>query len=534
MVHSIGKRYLAALVAVAAVFCLLSGCLFKGGSVVPETAEEEPVGVSPGQPMAMAYAVDDIFSLNYTSQNSLNPITTRSSLNMMFGSLMYESMFEVDEKFDYVPVLVTDFSSEDGLTWFFTVDTGILMHDGTTLTAYDVVYSIQRAQRTTAYGPRLGIIYGISAMDSEFIMVTLKYPNFRFPALLNIPVLKSGSLNDGVPVGTGPYALNPEEMRLEKFASHRDADKMPLDVIYLKEFPAAEDAIAAYEDSLIDLVVNDPTGTSNLGYGSSNEIRKFNTGSMQFVGFNLDNGFLMFSSHRYALNYAVNRDFIVKDTMSGYGVATALPVNPASSVFSAALDYKCNKYNLELCRTVLESLNVKDHDGDGFLEYVVAGIPLDLELDFIVNNDNGIKLTAARKIADDLESIGVSVNLRELPWGEYTAALAAGDFDMYYGEVKLTADFDLTCMLTEEGALNYGNITDPHYGALIGNYLTAQDEGRQKAMEELCEYIYNTAPILPICFECQEVLTHRGVVSGMTPTQYDVFYKFEEWTINLE
>jgi len=46
-------------------------------------------------------------------------------------------------------------------------------------------------------------------------------------------------------------------------------------------------------------------------------------------------------------------------------------------------------------------------------------------------------------------------------------------------------------------------------------------------------YILETSPIITICFEKQEVVTHRGVVSGLKPTQYNIFNKFTEWTINL-
>lgn len=39
------------------------------------------------------------------------------------------------------------------------------------------------------------------------------------------------------------------------------------------------------------------------------------------------------------------------------------------------------------------------------------------------------------------------VEVNALPWEEYNAALAAGNFDLYYGEVRLTADWNLTSLL---------------------------------------------------------------------------------------
>ena len=49
----------------------------------------------------------------------------------------------------------------------------------------------------------------------------------------------------------------------------------------------------------------------------------------------------------------------------------------------------------------------------------------------------------------------------------------------------------------------------------------------------MLKYVAESAAIVPICFERREVLTHRGVVTGVNATQYDVFHNFTEWTIDL-
>ena len=42
------------------------------------------------------------------------------------------------------------------------------------------------------------------------------------------------------------------------------------------------------------------------------------------------------------------------------------------------------------------------------------------------------------------------------------------------------------------------------------------EEGRQKSADLMFKYITDTAPIVTVCFEKQQVITHRGVISGMT------------------
>lgn len=54
-----------------------------------------------------------------------------------------------------------------------------------------------------------------------------------------------------------------------------------------------------------------------------------------------------------------------------------------------------------------------------------------------------------------------------LPFEEYISALEAGRFDLYLGEVALTADFDLSALLASDGALNYGRWQDEQTDQLL-------------------------------------------------------------------
>ncbi len=529
MVNKLKKQYLSLLLAFI-MLLPLAGCTLPGSG---ETEEGDILeGSSAGEPLPERKAADNVMTLNYNRESSLNPLSTDSELNLEFAPLVFETLFEVDENFVCSPKLVESYSSEDGKCWYFYVDTSVKFHDGTTLTAKDAAYSIQRAMNHKYYRLRLSNILGISAIDEELFVINLITPNTQFPSLLNIPVIKSGAIGDDAPAGTGPYKFGEDLKSLVVFREHPDADELPIDVIYLKDFSTAEETIMAFEDAELDLVVNDPTGISNLGFGNANQTRYFNTTSMHYLGFNMNSSFLKYTAPRYALNFAVDRSYIVSELMEGCAVESTLPANPASYLYNT--EYAENYlYDLEKCLRILENADVKDHDDDGKLEYLVTGIPIEIDLTFIVNNDSIVKVQAARRITETLKNMGITVKLRELSWDDYITALEDGDFDIYYGEVKLTADFDLSSLLLEEGSLNYCNIKDPSYEKFISDYLCASEEDRQKCADLMWHYVLETAPIVTICFEKQEVLTHRGCVSGLKPTQYNIFNKFTEWTINL-
>lgn len=524
--------------------CLLfSGCA-NGSSGDELAAEDLPpeAGTINGSEVVEKQASDNVFSLNFDPEAGTNPVRANSSANMQFWSLLYDSVFTVDGDFQVSSDVVTEVKSDDYIWWVFNINTDILFSDGTPLTAKDVVYSIQRAQQTEYYRERLSCVYGISALDDGCFAITTAYANSQFPALLNIPVIKKDDYFEDWPVGSGPYMLNEDHTALVLNPESRHAAEMPISVIYLKNFMDTTARITAFEDAGIDIVTNDPTGMYNLGYGSSNETRYYDTSNMHFLGFNMKGMFFQFFRTRYAMEFAVDRDYVVDELMNGCGVTAALPVHPKSALYDE--EYAENfGYDLDKSAAFWEAAGVGDLDSDGALEIMVTGIIVELKIKFIVNNDSTVKVAAARKIAEDLNAIGITTTLYELSWDDYIEALETGDYDMYYGEVRLGPDWDLSYLFRIRSdkekkseqfiGKNYAGCEDSEYCELYSAYLAAPEGERYDAFQEVCKYLSESAAIVPICFERREVLTHRGVVSGISPTQYDLFNHFSEWTINL-
>jgi peptide/nickel transport system substrate-binding protein len=511
------------------LFCFVfSSCARNGEeeAPLPEFEELEPSDQKD-------YAADNLFSLSCNKNYSFNPFSTTNASNILCTQLMYDTIFDVDETFAITPQLVTEFSSTDGKAWRFEVDNSIKFWDGTTLTAKDVEYSIQRAMRSPQFKSRLSIIMGVSAMDDSLLIINLYSSSMQFPAYLAIPVIKNGSVEETAPMGTGPYKPNDALTQLRAFSGHKSYNKLPLDTVYLKEITEIESLISAFEGSEIDLVTNDPTGSFNLGYGSANELRYYPTTNMHYLGFNSSSRFFSNANVRKAISYAVDRENIVKSCLKGAGSVASLPISPASAYYNESFS-EIVSYSVKKSEEAFEKAGVRDYDDDNFREIMIAGEQIDSEVDFIVCADSSIKVSAARSIAENMQSLGIKVNLRELPWVDYSSALTNGKFDMFYAETKLTPDFSLRSLLFYGGALNYGKFSDAVLEENISAYLRATDETRQTAADLMFKYITDTAPIIPICFEKQQVITHRGVVSGLGPTQYNIFRGIENWEINLD
>ena len=115
------------------------------------------------------------------------------------------------------------------------------------------------------------------------------------------------------------------------------------------------------------------------------------------------------------------------------------------------------------------------------------------------------------------------------------AAIEEGNYDLYYGEIRLRNDFDLTELLqvrskdNESTNLNYSNSTDISYEQYIKAYLAATDMERAAAYQQLAELVSLNAMLIPIGFEKQQIICHRGVVKGIDANLGNPLYNFVNW-----
>ena len=258
-----------------------------------------------------------------------------------------------------------------------------------------------------------------------------------------------------------------------------------------------------------DLIGTEPiTATGNISYEDAD------TTVLQFLGFNTARAPFQDSAARRALGLGINRETLVSAVLSGHARAAQFPVSPVSPLYPAELE---SLYSYDDFAAAMEAAGLN------------TGRTRTVTL--LVNQENTFKASAAEHIAQALSDFDLQIQVEALPWEEYAAALAAGNFDLYYGEVRLPANWDLSALVGTGGSLNYGGWADPQTEQLLAACAAAED--RAAALSDLCAYLQQQAPILPLCFKSSSVLYQTGAVSGLTPTAAEPFYDLPSCQIHL-
>ncbi|MDR0490956.1 MAG: ABC transporter substrate-binding protein [Oscillospiraceae bacterium] len=524
------------------VILLVAALLFSQGCLTDIVPEEVPL--ESDIPAEIQTTDDETssnapsrgrFTLRFDPQSTLNPITGQNSDNILLSSLMYECLFSLDGALNAEPVLCERWHTGDNVTYTFEIKPNVAMSDGSLLTADDVAYTLNQAMRNARFSRRLGNIKSIATDGELTLTVELKSPNRRFINLLDVPVIKSDSIGNNLPPGTGPYVLaGAEAVRLNRFAQHRDFSRLPVTIIYLRE--CGDDEVAEmFEDGKLSLLWDDPSDTYDIRLNRIRETRPYDTTALQFIGFNTRLTALAEPDVRRAIGCAIDRDYITNEIMQGQAQKAPLALSPSYAFYDERWENTAVDPLGKIMSDLLLRAGLADIDNDSFFEYPDGFWEYrKFSIDFIVNSENTYKVRIVHEIADKLRRTGFDIAVRELPWAGFIEALESGSFDMFYGETELNADFDLSSLLLPNGSLNYGGTGGSSYAPLIESFLSAStDAGEKAAAERLCDEIKQFAPFVPVLYKKYVVYTPIGAISGASPGQSGVFRMFPDWTVDL-
>ena len=114
---------------------------------------------------------------------------------------------------------------------------------------------------------------------------------------------------------------------------------------------------------------------------------------------------------------------------------------------------------------------------------------------------------------------------------------------MYYGEIRLRNDFDLTELFDPDSGMdkkteiwhgiNYSRSKDTSYADYINAYLASSDRTVAGNYSALCNYVAQESLLIPLGFENQQLISHRGICQGLNPNYGNPLYDFQNWTIDL-
>jgi len=352
--------------------------------------------------------------------DSLDPQNTQSNPGEQVNRMMHENLVRFSAKMQLEPALAESWlASKDGLTWTFKLRKGVKFHDGTPFDAKAVKYFFDRVLgdekpfKASLYTP---VVQGAEVIDDSTVRVILKQP---FGAFLFIMAHSAGAIVSPAahqkwgkdlalhPVGTGPFKFV-EWMKGDHVTMERNdgywGGAPNLDRVVVKTVREDQARVLMLESGDADLIVNIPTEEiPRLRKDARFTIEASPTARALFIAINVKKKPFDDVRVRQALNYAVNRDAIVKELFQNNAQVVASHVSPLQNGYAqlAGYPYDPKKSKELLAQAGQPALKVKLWSPKGrFVK--------DYEL--------------AQAVQQDLAAVGVEATLSTMEWGAYLAA----------------------------------------------------------------------------------------------------------------
>lgn len=176
---------------------------------------------------------------------NVDPIWTTAYITRNHGYLVFDTLFALDENLEVQPQMASGHTvSDDGLTYTITLRDGLEFHDGSPVTAEDVVASIRRWGARDGMGQKLmRVTASLEAADDKTVVLTLSEPYGLVLQSLgkissNVPFIMPRRLAETDPnkqveeiIGSGPFRFVADEWQpgnqvvYEKFAGYVPRDE---------------------------------------------------------------------------------------------------------------------------------------------------------------------------------------------------------------------------------------------------------------------------------------------------------------------
>lgn len=357
----------------------------------------------------------------YEPQNLDNTAGAGQGINEAFNGNVYEALFRLTDAGLVEPVLAKDTKvSEDGLTYTFTLQSGVTFHSGAPLTSKDVKFSIERVTAEASKSSRknsLKSIAGIETPDDATVVVKLAARSISLPYNLSYVWVVNDEATDlqAKEDGTGPYALEDwrrgSSLAIARFDKYWGEKPKNGEVVfqYFTEATALNNALLTGSVDIITSVQSpdslaqfkdNPEFTVSEGQSTTKLLLAYNDRVAPFDNVKV----------RKALARAIDDEKLLKAVWGDYGTLIGSFVPPTDPWYTDLT--KVDAYDPESAKALLKEAGYPD----GFT--------------FTIDTPNyDPHPIAAQFIQSELAKVGVKVEINVITANEwYTKIYKAHDF----------------------------------------------------------------------------------------------------------
>lgn len=391
-------------------------------------------------------------------------------LNQIYDTLLY---YSPDGTKDPEPRIAESYEiSDDGLDYTFHLRDDVTFHDGTPVTADDVVFSIELYKASEYQGSQISMLSSVEATDEHTVVCHLDAPYSPFLQGICSPMIASkayyeSSEDDFVnnPIGTGPY----------KFVSRAKGSNIKLEAnedyyrgapeikeVTFEVIPDFSTKAIALQTGEVNFAEIDSATKPQLEANPAITIAEVPTSAFSYIAMNTEKEPFNDVKVRQAINYAIDRDNLVAVCYDGEAEVNSNIC--AKERFGYSDDQFQYTYDPEKAKELLAE----------------AGIETPYDLGEILVAEKYSNL--ATVIQNDLKAVGLDVTISVKEFNSYISDLQNGSYGITALNMTLEGDTQtLEMAFTSDyiGIANNARYSDEEMDKLFEQARTETDNDKR-------------------------------------------------------
>ncbi len=329
---------------------------------------------------------------------------------------VYQPLVGLDENFNVQPVLAVYYGLLSENNWTFHIREDVKFHDGKVLSADDVVYSYEQAQKYSGVASDLvESLEKVEKIDDQTLNFVTKKPD---PLLLNklskLPIIKKDFTDFDHPVGTGPFKVTVvsdltkiDYQRFEQYWGEQPYFRQ----LEISAVPDKGERVNGLLEGQIDLLVNVPPDSVDILKEKGISVVTMPSLEVGFVMFNLNDEFFAQKEAREAVARSLNKTVFLD---LAYGFAKTVNQFVSNGVFG--YDPSITGYTYDLIEASKQ------------LEKITSGFE---KVDVKFYYPESLKLLG-QYFQEQLDEIGIRVEAIPMTDVKLQDSLSQGTLPFYY------------------------------------------------------------------------------------------------------
>ncbi len=463
----------------------------------------------------------------------LNPFAVNHAVFEALDNHILEPLVRFDyDTGSFEPVLAESWNIENqGRTWVFKIRRDVKFHDGSALTADDVLASFDRLQKDPkAIRQRVAVV-NVDRMEAKdartFVLHTkrpqagfLSYIQSRPPVMPRATIEKHGIEGDKAMVGTGPYRFveykRDEHLVMERNA-HYWGEKAKIDRVVIRPMPDANARVAAVMAGQVDVAVQiPPFDVKKLEGRTDLRLIAIRDARIHILFMNPIIPPFQDRRVRQAICHAIDVDTIVKTVLEGRAYKLTQLVGP-SQILTYDPNLQWHPYNPERAKALLAE----------------AGYPGGFDVELTVYVSYAEYRAIALAMAEQLGRVGIRAKVLTPEGGIFRNKWFKSEMPLYmisYGNVAQDGTAFLNTYF-RSGADPRSKYKNPEVDRLFEEQEGEFDRAKRSAtLRRVMQILKEDTPALPLYNDQYTVAVRNKVTvpKGLpNPGEYMFFWKMD-------